>query len=264
MRTRKLICVFLAVLMFITVLPLHAMAAGNIVIKYPSGYTAEKITNPTRGEGEVDGLEAGGDRFNSYGWSMESLGDYIYIGTNRTILSILVYMTIESMGAYIVPGLSNEQIYDLFNTITHNHYPVIESVDEANPPEIIRINPETGETISLELPEGIKNSTLRDGAGFRSALKYGDRIYFGCEGNKTMYIVSVGEDSIVREEYSSGGDGQGWSLSLRASTVHNNEPYFGGTSTKIPSWQALSAEEQQGKRSLCVLKMTPGEGGNEA
>lgn len=47
------------------------------------GYTIEKISHPTLGSGEIDGILTGDDqdRGNSYSWSMAEAGDYIYIGT---------------------------------------------------------------------------------------------------------------------------------------------------------------------------------------
>lgn len=47
------------------------------------GYTVEKISHPTLGSGQVDGILTGEDqdRGNSYSRSMAEAGDYIYIGT---------------------------------------------------------------------------------------------------------------------------------------------------------------------------------------
>ena len=47
------------------------------------GYTIDKVSHPTLGAGEVDGILTGEeqDRGQSYSWSMAEAGDYIYIGT---------------------------------------------------------------------------------------------------------------------------------------------------------------------------------------
>ena len=47
------------------------------------GYTIEKISHPTLGSGEIDGILTGDDqdRGNTYSWAMAEAGDYIYIGT---------------------------------------------------------------------------------------------------------------------------------------------------------------------------------------
>ena len=60
------------------------------VYKNDADYLIQKISNPTTYSGEADGLVPGGDRENSYAWSMQEMqdeyGDYIYVGSNRNIL----------------------------------------------------------------------------------------------------------------------------------------------------------------------------------
>lgn len=57
--------------------------SGNIYYRNDDTYLIEKLTNPTQGEREADGLVEGGDRYNSYAWSMQELSDeygkYVYI-----------------------------------------------------------------------------------------------------------------------------------------------------------------------------------------
>ena len=47
------------------------------------GYSIDKISHPTLGSGEIDGILTGEDqdRGNSYSWSAVESGDYVYIGT---------------------------------------------------------------------------------------------------------------------------------------------------------------------------------------
>ena len=56
------------------------------------GYTIDKVSHPTLGAGEVDGILTGDlqDRGQSYSWSMAEAGDYVYIGTcyNSTYLHL--------------------------------------------------------------------------------------------------------------------------------------------------------------------------------
>lgn len=44
------------------------------------GYTIDKVSHPTLGAGEVDGILTGDlqDRGQSYSWSMAEAGDYVY------------------------------------------------------------------------------------------------------------------------------------------------------------------------------------------
>jgi len=53
----------------------------------PEGW--EKISNPGLGSMEPDGLEPGGDVHNSYAWCQAILDGYVYVGSNRDMLSAL-------------------------------------------------------------------------------------------------------------------------------------------------------------------------------
>ena len=87
--------------MTFSLLPTLALAEEKNVYHY-NGYTAEKLSNPATGEGEIDGLEAGGDRLNSYAWSMAELkdryGDYVYIGSNRNLLYGGIFLGLAGSG----------------------------------------------------------------------------------------------------------------------------------------------------------------------
>ena len=57
----------------------------------PAGW--EKVSGPPETaaySGVPDGLQPGGDRENSYSWSMSVLGDSLYVGTNRNAFSLMV------------------------------------------------------------------------------------------------------------------------------------------------------------------------------
>ena len=57
----------------------------------PSGW--EKVSGlpeTTTCSGFADGLAPAGDRQNSYAWSMEVLGDHLYVGTNRNVFTLMV------------------------------------------------------------------------------------------------------------------------------------------------------------------------------
>ena len=95
-RLTKIMSMLLCCVMLLGLLPTTAFAAvvkdedGNISYEpteqggYSNGgYTIDKISHPTRGSGEIDGILTGEDqdRGNTYSWSMAEAGDYIYIGT---------------------------------------------------------------------------------------------------------------------------------------------------------------------------------------
>lgn len=91
--------------MLVTFMPTAIFAEDegeNISLLLNNGkLVAEKISNPTHGEREADGLvevEGGdGDRMNSYAWSMTRLGDYVYIGSNRNLIYSAVYSELNRM-----------------------------------------------------------------------------------------------------------------------------------------------------------------------
>jgi hypothetical protein len=65
--------------------------ASLAIAQIPSGW--EKVSGlPEHSmySGVADGLAPEGDRQNSYAWSMDVLGDYLYVGTNRDIFMLMV------------------------------------------------------------------------------------------------------------------------------------------------------------------------------
>ena len=69
------------------ILFLVGTAPGIVAAQIPDGW--EKISNPSNGSMEPDGLEPGGDVHNSYAWCQGILDGYVYVGSNRDMLSAL-------------------------------------------------------------------------------------------------------------------------------------------------------------------------------
>ena len=59
-------------------------------------FIIKKISNPTKGEKEADGLKENGDRANSYAWAMAESDNYIYIGSNRNLFYSAVKSTLSN------------------------------------------------------------------------------------------------------------------------------------------------------------------------
>ena len=91
---------------------------ANII--YSNGYKIEKITNPTKGEGDVDGIIQGGDRNNCYAWAMTERDGFLYIGTNRNILGGMIAQFAQAMTQ---AGLTYDQVWDIVNVITNGEVP---------------------------------------------------------------------------------------------------------------------------------------------
>ena len=93
---------FVAASLVLALLGLGAWAAALL--------PPERFSNTGAVSGEADGLEPGGDRFNSYAWSMETMtnsaGDeYLYVGSNRDIIYLILSQS----------GLSDEAIAGITN-----------------------------------------------------------------------------------------------------------------------------------------------------
>lgn len=55
----------------ILMVPMASIAGNDRITISQNGYYMQKLSNPTAGEGEADGLVTPGDRFNSYAWATE-------------------------------------------------------------------------------------------------------------------------------------------------------------------------------------------------
>ena len=80
-------------------------------------YTVIKVSNPDRGEREIDGLIAGGDRQNSYTWRLAGRGDEIYIATARNIASALVNIYGSQISA--ASGLSMDTFWAMIDAVAN-------------------------------------------------------------------------------------------------------------------------------------------------
>ncbi len=65
------------------------LSTTPLLAQTPRGW--EKVSGPPAGApGQTDGIA--GDRENSYAWSMEVLGDHLYVGTNRNVFGTMLTM----------------------------------------------------------------------------------------------------------------------------------------------------------------------------
>ena len=107
----RALAVLLSVIILLLSLGVGATASSeeaNII--YSNGYKIEKITNPTKGEGDVDGIIQGGDRNNCYAWAMTERDGFLYIGTNRNILGGMIAQFAQAMTQ---AGLTYDQVWDI-------------------------------------------------------------------------------------------------------------------------------------------------------
>lgn len=191
-------------------------------------FIIKKISNPTKGEKEADGLKENGDRANSYAWAMAESDNYIYIGSNRN----LFYSAVKS-------ALSNETLSDIFIKFLFRGDVPIGTNDFAG--EIFRYNKSTEE---IELvykseyaPEGIPyDNGYRGAISFKPYNEDTKSVYIGSFGTKYSRILKFNDYSTDNKPEVVFSDSTGAS-SIRAMATHDEKLYFGllisGTDLRI-------------------------------
>lgn len=175
-------------------------------------YTITRISNPDCGERQADGLVPGGDRENSYAWRMALRGDEIYIATARNIASALVNM----YGAKMTNAqLTIDDFWALIDAVDNGDILRNDANEGAN---IISYNRTTGEFRVVY--------TAEDGIYFRSAVTFGDNVYFGsysADSKTEQYILRLDSDGEFTKVFTTHG-----SVSLRANCVYDDHLFFAG------------------------------------
>ena len=175
-------------------------------------YTITRISNPDSRERQADGLVTGGDRENSYAWRMALRGDEIYIATARNIASALVNM----YGARMASGhLTLDDFWALINAVDNGDILRNDANEGAN---IISYNRTTGEFRVVY--------TAEDGIYFRSAITFGDNVYFGsysANPDAEQYILRLDSEGEFTKVFTTHG-----SVSLRANCVYDDHLFFAG------------------------------------
>ena len=208
-NVRKITIVALILTLILTVFS-SKVDAAKIIKK--NGVTITKISNPDRGEHEVDGLIAGGDRENSYTWRLTERGDYIYIATTRNIASAIVNRFGEEFSK---AGMSKDMLWAVVNVITNGNIP---RNDENNGANIISYNKKTGEFKVIYTAEKYTY--------FRMAVTFGNNVFFGsysANPDVEQYILKLDEDENFTKVFKTKN-----SVSLRATCVYDEHLYFGG------------------------------------
>ncbi|MDO4805077.1 MAG: MBG domain-containing protein [Lachnospiraceae bacterium] len=222
-------------------------------------YEFSKISNPSSGSGEADGINTNdltgypANRLNSYAWAVASRGDSIYIGTNRTLfgssLNAVVAMLQKSN-----PDISEEKVCKIIDLVTGGDVPV-NLEDEEYIPQIIKFDVKNGCTSVIYQPntmagdDGSLYYTDRDGniltaskvsseiASFRSVIEYKGNLYFGSLGTNMLQLVRVDENDTADVVFQAVGQAS----SLRACCAYDDGDgetiYFGGFDGTYPQWR---------------------------
>ena len=193
-------------------------ASGQGVAISGDDYDVVKVSNPDRGEGQIDGLIPGGFRENSYTWRLAMRGDEIYIATSRNLANGVVNMFSPLMTAY---GISTETMWSIVDAVTNGDIPH----NSATPDEgaqILSYNRQTGDVKVLYTAE----RTIY----FRMAVTFGDDVYFGTYSaypNMPQYILKLDMDGKFTKVFETYG-----SVSMRANCVYNDHLFFAGADAR--------------------------------
>ena len=180
-------------------------------------YTVTKISNPDRGEREVDGLTADGDRENSYTWRLAGRGDEIYIATSRNVASALVNMYGSQISA--AAGMSMDTFWSMVDVVFNGD---IYRNDVSEGANIISYNRKTGEFKTIW--------TAEPGVYQRMAVTFGDDVYFGSySANQGIeqYILKLDKDGNFTKVYTTTG-----TTAMRANCVYDGHLFFASSDAR--------------------------------
>lgn len=169
---------------------LTANALGEETKKYETEkYLIEKVSNPTSGEGEVDGILTGQDhaREQSYSWSMIEYGDSIYIGTCYNPIAGIYYRNvISNLTSKGMDGEKAAKIASKLIELMYDGAMYTEGISQTSP-VIVKVNKESYDTeIVYKYTAGRNNM-----AGYRMAAEFNDKLYFVGSGYPTNNLVEI-------------------------------------------------------------------------
>lgn len=218
------------------------------VYRNDADYLIQKISNPTTYSGEADGLVPGGDRENSYAWSMQEMqdeyGDYIYVGSNRNILY-------ASLGSLVGTGTS-PLVADLVDVITNGELYTDTNKLSFAQAVIVRYNVKTGEMEKYF--DSADYGYVGDYAlvsGFRAAINFKGDLYFNANGAGQSMIWRIADNNqevpevVYRQQ---GGYMRAMTVSQDGETM-----YLGGTNV-----DAGDLAQTGGKALIDVYSTTNG------
>ena len=176
------------------------------------GYSIDKISHPTLGSGEIDGILTGEDqdRGNSYSWSAVESGDYVYIGTCYNSTYYIYHNNVSTT----LTNMKNEGILDADVDVSQVASDIVEvmfGVDTFDTskmddwsPVIIAVNKYTGEAqlvfkerdIWSQYPDIFPGysplmATKNYLSGYRMAFEFQDKLYFAGMGSPTATLVEL-------------------------------------------------------------------------
>ena len=235
-------------------LPAHAEdASGAVTYNAGNGYSFEKLSHPTVGTSQPDGIvdyqgdgavavpgadgntaNNEGDRGQSYTWAAASYGDWLYVGTCYAAMGNTLTLMDSTLGDSFDAETMRLTLEALFNgTFFYGQQKEDGTADKDSGGILVKINTKTGET-KLLLSESLNGV----GPLFRNAVSYKGKLYFcgsvrtngGKSGLPAVYEIDPKTDKWkpVYQGLSSMQDygaayKQGISTGIRGMCVHDGQ-----------------------------------------
>lgn len=235
-------------------LPAHAEdASGAVTYNAGNGYSFEKLSHPTVGTSQPDGIvdyqgdgvvavpgadgntaNNEGDRGQSYTWAAASYGDWLYVGTCYAAMGNTLTLMDSTLGDSFDAETMRLTLEAMFNgTFFYGQQKEDGTADKDSGGILVKINTKTGET-KLLLSESLNGV----GPLFRNAVSYKGRLYFcgsvrtngGKSGLPAVYEIDPKTDEwkVVYQGLSSMQDygaayKQGISTGIRGMCVHDGQ-----------------------------------------
>lgn len=235
-------------------LPAHAEdASGAVTYNAGNGYSFEKLSHPTVGTSQPDGIvdyQGGGavavpgadgnaannegDRGQSYTWAAVSYGDWLYVGTCYAAMGNTLTLMNGTLGDSFDAETMRLTLEAMFNgTFFYGQQKEDGTADKDSGGILVKINTKTGET-KLLLSESLNGV----GPLFRNAVSYRGKLYFcgsvrtngGKSGLPAVYEIDPKTDEykVVYQGLSSMQDygaayKQGISTGIRGMCVHDGQ-----------------------------------------
>lgn len=235
-------------------LPAHAEdASGAVTYNAGNGYSFEKLSHPTVGTSQPDGIvdyQGGGavavpgadgntannegDRGQSYTWAAASYGDWLYVGTCYAAMGNTLTLMNGTLGDSFDAETMRLTLEAMFNgTFFYGQQKEDGTADKDSGGILVKINTKTGETKLL-----LSDSLNGVAPLFRNAVSYKGKLYFcgsvrtngGKSGLPAVYEIDPKTDEwkVVYQGLSSMQDygaayKQGISTGIRGMCVHDGQ-----------------------------------------
>lgn len=171
-----------------TCIPVFAQGSSSDAISIDTeNYYIEKVTSPTSGSGEADGLGTG-DRSQSYCWASATYGDFVYIGSGYNPIFGIYYRYLVGM------GFTSDQSIAILNTVYNGAWdPNYTDMK----PGIFRIDTKTGDVRMI-----LQHETSDRCNGYRMAVEYNDKLYFVGYGiTSTLVEIDPNNNDAINTVY---------------------------------------------------------------